>query len=408
MPDRTFRIVLRGYDPAEVDQHLQAVVGQLDTSHRQGEDAAAALRKQRTVSSTLMQELEVERQRVQQLQSELQSAESPTFLDLGARVGQILALAEQEANELRADGQRQGDQLRDAAREQADRMRNEARTYADQVRGRADAEVERRLLEANEQATDVLEGAEREAMVRREEAEVIYEQQRARAAAAATELEAAIAQRRERADDDFHRARAGHEQGLAEAQERLDAAKVEADELSASAARDAEQTVAAARAEAERLVRAARERSQRIRSESDRELAATSEQRAAINAQLTNVRQMLATIGGRAGDDESAADLSAAESLLAASASEEAPERPGTSTEEIPATTASDEEPEATTDSDEDTAVEPERAEDAAGQDDPASAQAESDTEGDAEESDEPAAAPARGGRRPQTSGARR
>jgi len=52
------------------------------------------------------------------------------------------------------------------------------------------------------------------------------------------------------------------------------------------------------------------ERADRIRSESDRELAAATQRRDAINAQLTNVRQMLATLSGTSGnqvaDDEPA------------------------------------------------------------------------------------------------------
>ncbi|HZI97047.1 MAG TPA: hypothetical protein VFD41_05925, partial [Actinomycetales bacterium] len=48
------------------------------------------------------------------------------------------------------------------------------------------------------------------------------------------------------------------------------------------------------------LVSAAKTRGDRIRAESDRELSAASQRRDSINAQLTNVRQMLATLSGTA------------------------------------------------------------------------------------------------------------
>src|SRR5690606_14251002 len=53
-----------------------------------------------------------------------------------------------------------------------------------------------------------------------------------------------------------------------------------------------------ARAEAEELVSAAREHAERIRRDSERELAAVTARRDAITAQLGNVRTMLATVGG--------------------------------------------------------------------------------------------------------------
>jgi len=57
----------------------------------------------------------------------------------------------------------------------------------------------------------------------------------------------------------------------------------------------------------------AMERADRIRSESERELSAATQRRNAINAQLTNVRQMLATLSGTtpagAADDTSSPEV---------------------------------------------------------------------------------------------------
>ena len=58
--------------------------------------------------------------------------------------------------------------------------------------------------------------------------------------------------------------------------------------------------VEAARQEAARLVSDAKATAERIRTDSERELAAASQRRDSINAQLSNVRQMLATLTGTA------------------------------------------------------------------------------------------------------------
>jgi hypothetical protein len=55
-----------------------------------------------------------------------------------------------------------------------------------------------------------------------------------------------------------------------------------------------------AREKAAEIVSAAQTRAERVRAESDRELAAAAQRRDSINAQLTNVRRMLATLSGTA------------------------------------------------------------------------------------------------------------
>ena len=74
-----------------------------------------------------------------------------------------------------------------------------------------------------------------------------------------------------------------------------------------------------ARGEAAQIVSEAKATAERIRADSERELTAASQRRDSINAQLSNVRQMLATLTGTASmpfglaadddtDDEAAAD----------------------------------------------------------------------------------------------------
>jgi regulator of protease activity HflC (stomatin/prohibitin superfamily) len=91
------------------------------------------------------------------------------------------------------------------------------------------------------------------------------------------------------------------ERELEAARNRVAKLRAEGDQLQAEAARRAQQLQADAERKAEQIVADAMERADRIRAESDRELAAATQRRNAINAQLANVRQMLATLSGAAG-----------------------------------------------------------------------------------------------------------
>ena len=62
--------------------------------------------------------------------------------------------------------------------------------------------------------------------------------------------------------------------------------------------REARSVIEAAQEQAEGIVREAKALAARIRAESERELDAATQRRDSINAQLSNVRQMLATLSG--------------------------------------------------------------------------------------------------------------
>ncbi len=84
--------------------------------------------------------------------------------------------------------------------------------------------------------------------------------------------------------------------------------------------------MADANRQAQEIIAAAKDKAERIRAESERELAAATQRRDSINAQLTNVRQMLATLSGSPampldllGEEDSEADCSQRQEELASS-----------------------------------------------------------------------------------------
>ena len=138
----------------------------------------------------------------------------------------------------------------------------------------------------------------RRATARRSEAQALYEQERAKSAQAAAAFETTLAERRGKVEQEFAARTALAEQQLAAVTDRAAQVQREADRSRSEAERLAQQQLADANRQAQEIVAAAKDKSERIRAESERELAAATQRRDSINAQLTNVRQMLATLSG--------------------------------------------------------------------------------------------------------------
>jgi cell division septum initiation protein DivIVA len=294
-----FRTVMRGYEPGEVDRTVAELRKALDQTRAEAGDSSVALTKLRSQVSQLEEQANNYRLRLATLEQEQREAVSaPTYTDLGARIGKMLKLAEDEAADLRAKATAEAERLVVEATAAADATRTAADRYSADVTSRTDAESTRILEAAKRQSDEILDYADREAMARREEAEAVYEHQRARAAAAAADFEKTLAERRDKAAEEFAVQMHANEVAIAHAQERQAALDAEADRTLADAKAQADAHLKAAREEAGQHVDSARLSAEKIRRESERELQAATARRDAITAQLTNVRQMLATLGG--------------------------------------------------------------------------------------------------------------
>ena len=279
-----FRVVLRGYDPGQVDRRVHELT-----------EVTEAAREQVRELSIRLQEIERERDEAGD-----RSAQPVSFVHLGERVGQILSLAEEEAQVLRDQAHAEMEASQKEAHEASARVRDESDRYAEQRRSNADTESARVLEDARRTADDLLDSAERDAAARLQEAEAVYESQRANAAKAAADFETTLAKRRERAEQEFTEQMAVSQQQLEAAQSRTEQARAEAEQTQSDASREAQGLVDAAQQQADGIVREAKALAARIRAESERELEAATQRRDSINAQLSNVRQMLATLSGAA------------------------------------------------------------------------------------------------------------
>ncbi|GAA1479071.1 cellulose-binding protein [Nocardioides aestuarii] len=280
----SFRIVRRGYEPTDVNRHVADLLKEQGNQQQRIAELSAKVR-----------ELEASRT----LQAE-QAPEPATFADLGKRVGDILTLAEDEAAEIRGNARADADALLAEATSTAERQRTDAQEYAAARRAEADEEAERLVAGAHRRADELGDEAEREASARRAEADAVYEAQQAEAARAAADFETTLAARRDAAEGEFAAQFETAKSQLVEAQSHLDRTRGDAQRIRTEAETGARRLVEDAQKEAEGIIAAARTHADRIREESDRELVAATQRRDSINAQLGNVRQMLATLTGGA------------------------------------------------------------------------------------------------------------
>jgi cell division septum initiation protein DivIVA len=279
----SFRSVLRGYDPAQVDQwrgqHAQA----LEQARQEAAERTVEVTGLKSALARAQEDHDRTRKALESAQEQQRQASAPTFAGLGERIGNAQADAQTLAG---------------TSRLAADQARVDADRYAENVRTKAEAEATQLVEKARQQADALLDDADREAAARREEAEAYYEHQRARAAASAADFESTLGERRDKAAAEFNTQMSGHEQALAQAQERAAALAAEGEKTHATAKAESSKLLESARAEAESLVAEARDKAERIRRDSERELTAATARRDSITAQLSNVRQMLATLGG--------------------------------------------------------------------------------------------------------------
>jgi cell division septum initiation protein DivIVA len=341
-----FPTVFRGYDPVSVDQHVSALRQAAEAARQAAEaaqqeaaSASVSLTKLRQSHDALMQEVDGQRRSVAELEEHARRASNPSFADLGERIGSILTLADEEAAAIRATAEEEAGQTRFAADEAAALARTEADRYAEDRRSRADVDAEQALARAKQEADSIVDDAAREAAARREEAEAYFEKQRATAAASAADFERTLAERREKATAEFTGQMAKQDQALAAVQERADLLAREAEQDRAAAAEEAARVLDAARSEAAALVASAKEQAERVRRDSERELSAATARRDSITAQLSNVRNMLATLGGPAAVTalDAAADADAPAEQAPAEDAEQAPAAESVDTSEATA-----------------------------------------------------------------------
>jgi DivIVA domain-containing protein len=256
----TFDTVRRGYDRAQVDEHLDRLDADLRilTADRDAAVARAAeLAKQ------------VENQRIQLINNERDmarlAAAPPSMEDMGDRLQRMLRLAQDEAAEIRARAETEASEL--------------------MVRAEADGGVLRdryqKLLAELDSRRAAMENEHRSLMERsKAEANKIVSEATERSRQAEAEATA----RREQVEEDFD---------IAMSARRTEAMRALAEQEATSKA-EAERRVASATEEANRRLREATEASTRMVAKAEAEVDRLHTLRARVSLQLRQVRSVLA------------------------------------------------------------------------------------------------------------------
>ena len=260
--DPQFRTVLRGFDPDQVKSALDDLQASLVTARRIAADRTIELTRMQDKYAQLERDLDEAVHRIADLES--RSGQSNASVDVGARIGSILALANEEAEELRAGGRQQAKRELEEASAAIAASRSELERYAEGVRDNANSQAGQIIDDARRTADEILGQARHEAEQRRAEAEAIVESHRAQAAAVAQ----------------FGGEISHHADRL-----RLATARVEQ----------------LAQEEATLIERQSQDSADRIQRDMEHQLAAVEARRDSIKAQLTTVGALLHDLGSAVG-----------------------------------------------------------------------------------------------------------
>lgn len=166
-----FDIVLRGYDRGQVDRQITWLEEQLGATDRETAALTEALRRAEHESVEA-------RKQAEKVSAELTRGK-PTFEALGERIGTILRLAEEEAEELRRTGGAELEQARNAwtaehgaARRTLDEEQRNGQQQAASILAQAQQEAQRIVTDARRAAAETTGAAQRqvEAMSRQRDA----------------------------------------------------------------------------------------------------------------------------------------------------------------------------------------------------------------------------------------------
>src|SRR6478609_7156547 len=125
-----FRTVLRGFDPEQVKSAMDELQSAVVTARRVSADRTIELARMQEQLAMTQRNLEATKDRLSKADSHSTPTAAPSVADVGTRIGSILALANEEAEELRAAG-------RDDARRRVEEA--DASAIVDEHRAQADA-----------------------------------------------------------------------------------------------------------------------------------------------------------------------------------------------------------------------------------------------------------------------------
>ena len=125
-----FPTVFRGYDPDQVDRHLTDLYQVVEVARQESAELAVELTRSRQAHDALAADVEQQQRIVNNLREHARTISSPTFANLGERIGSMLSLADEEAAQIRGDAIESVEVQRLAVAQEAASARSQADAYA--------------------------------------------------------------------------------------------------------------------------------------------------------------------------------------------------------------------------------------------------------------------------------------
>ncbi|AVZ73469.1 cellulose-binding protein [Streptomyces lunaelactis] len=276
----------RGYRVEETDAYVAALSQDRDDAW----ERAARL-------TVLAREMEAE---ADELRGVVSALAPQTYESLGRRAQTVLALTEEESEELRTAARDEAQGLRDAAEAAARQVREEAREYADGVRADAEARAQHVSLTAQTTADETRIDARREVKEQRGEAVAAWKEMRRRAEVMLAGLEDGQAERWDAVEREIAYQEAELDTRLAELGVSAEGALSDAKRTFAAAEEHARHGQEDAEARAAELIAEARVREERIERDTEQVLREHDEARDEMDAHMAHIRSSLTTLTGRA------------------------------------------------------------------------------------------------------------
>ena len=277
----SFRQVMRGYDPAEVDMKVQDLVVGLNQAQNEIE--------------RLREQLGVHQGRIVELETASAQVADPSLVDLGERSQRIFQMLDDEVRQIRANSVAEAERLTRLTAQEAAATRQEAEDYALSTRTQGEQDATRRLMEAQAKANEILAAADKAAQVKADEAQAAYDQHRSRIAALANDFEQSMSERREKSELEFAIRMKEQEMALASAEQRQIEIENEAEYYRQAKQTEADSILNDARASARNIVQQAEMSAEQTRREANRDLKAAMARKDAITAQMASLRQILSS-----------------------------------------------------------------------------------------------------------------
>jgi cell division septum initiation protein DivIVA len=277
----SFDTAMRGYDRTAVDAKVSALTAERAAFERR---AAELQREISRMNGTMGRP----------------DDNSPYYVTVSRQLESILKSADDDGDRMTQEAAAAGRRDREMAQAAADSMRARMNEEAGNAEAAAREAQMQMIAQAQQEAQMIRQqGDDKAARIAGGAGEVV-EAARAHGAQLATDTETRMTTQREQFERDVVARQETAERRLSETAQLAAQMKAESTQMTEDSQRAAQALIEAARAAARELVEETSERAARLGQEAEREVAALTHRRDSIQAQLSTVRETLASLSGSA------------------------------------------------------------------------------------------------------------